>query len=396
MTVFVSDRLSVTGYVNKDGKVYDGGEVISWGEFGQTELDTQIFVLDLNLEEHVSEAGRHSQRKIKGGKQDHFRTVFSDLTRRAVSHLNQGNTIVTLLAEEAPIPASRHRGFPRISSHDWLNRLGVMSSCYKLDSRGYSTDAEDPDLNWYLESSGEKYGISIKNDVNEYSAVVAESGSGTSIAAIIQAYKDDTREIRTDRGNLVLLPQPRTWTQSPTRIARCIEEIGMENLPDEQSWRKYGPRNRSSASTDCLKQILHRFPKAVRVLSEKDGSGKLEIKQESDVQDLLEAGLNLYFENVNSEVAVEDYAGSGGRIDLLINDINTAIEVKITRPDRSRSDLISEFAKAKEMYGEHSGVDQLYLFIYVSDVSQLPNGTELRNDIEDEGEVPVRLIITPQ
>jgi len=81
---------------------------------------------------------------------------------------------------------------------------------------------------------------------------------------------------------------------------------------------------------------------------------------------------------------------------LLINDINTAIEVKITRPDRSRSDLISEFAKAKEMYGEHSGVDQLYLFIYVSDVSQLPNGTELRNDIEDEGEVPVRLIITPQ
>lgn len=393
MVVFVSDNLYLAGNPDENGIIRPGLEVTPWDRFDQVTLDTRIIVFDMDLQRHVQDGNQRTRRSIESDRIEYFREIFSTLYDRAVTHLNQGGVIGVLIGKEAPIPGKRHSNTGRVGSHDWLHDLEIITNCHEIGPKAINLKTDDADVEWYLDTTGDKYALSISNATANNASVLASSTTDSPIAATVRAYEDDGRQIRTDGGNVVLLPQPRTWAQTPIRIARCIEEIGRKELPDSVIWDRYNQNSEPSPENTDIERILRRFPIAVSVLSSEDGTGKLEMNDESDVQALLAAALNLYFEDVRREVSVEDFAGSSGRIDLIVGDVETGIEVKITRQNRSRAELVEQLTKAKASYTRHSDIARLFIFIYVADPAHRPNIPEIRNDIEDGH---TRLAVVPQ
>jgi len=80
MVIFVSDSLSQTGYISKEGVLRPGIEAVSWRKFAGTHFDTRIIVFDLNLERHVREDGYSQTRLIKSDRRDYFRNLFQKFT----------------------------------------------------------------------------------------------------------------------------------------------------------------------------------------------------------------------------------------------------------------------------------------------------------------------------
>lgn len=78
----------------------------------------------------------------------------------------------------------------------------------------------------------------------------------------------------------------------------------------------------------------------------------LEVTDEYDVQDLLNAILRLHFDDVRPEEWTPSYAGGNNRMDFLLKDDEISIEVKMTRDGLKDKELgeqlIIDIAKYKE------------------------------------------------
>ena len=82
-----------------------------------------------------------------------------------------------------------------------------------------------------------------------------------------------------------------------------------------------------------LERIFMRFYKIARQLRNRHGNRQtLSIEDEYDVQDLLHALLHLYFDDIRPEEWTPSYAGKSARVDFLLKNEKTVIEVK--KPDR--------------------------------------------------------------
>ena len=81
-----------------------------------------------------------------------------------------------------------------------------------------------------------------------------------------------------------------------------------------------------------LSKIFEKFHICARQLKRRHaGRPTLEIKDEYDVQDLLNAILRLHFEDVRPEEWTPSYAGGNNRMDFLLKNEEISIEVKMTR-----------------------------------------------------------------
>ncbi len=81
-----------------------------------------------------------------------------------------------------------------------------------------------------------------------------------------------------------------------------------------------------------LENIFERFSiVANQLLRRHEGRETLRIKDEYDVQGLMESLFKLFFSDVRSEECCPSYAGSSKRMDFLIKDQEIVVEVKMTR-----------------------------------------------------------------
>lgn len=81
-----------------------------------------------------------------------------------------------------------------------------------------------------------------------------------------------------------------------------------------------------------LQHISTRFHIIVRQLRQRHSDRPtLNIDDEYDVQDLFRALLNLFFDDVRSEEWTPSYAGSSARVDFLLKQEKTVVEIKKTR-----------------------------------------------------------------
>jgi len=79
-------------------------------------------------------------------------------------------------------------------------------------------------------------------------------------------------------------------------------------------------------------KICERFHLVVRQLSHRyDNRKPLEVRDEYDVQDLMHALLQIFFDDIRREQWTPSYAGSSARMDFLLNNESLAIETKKTR-----------------------------------------------------------------
>ncbi len=142
------------------------------------------------------------------------------------------------------------------------------------------------------------------------------------------------------------------------------------------------PREQNSQNDDILNQILNGFGSFVRQLNKRYNNRQgVVITDEFDVQDLLHAQLVTFFEDVRAEDPVPISAGRGSRLDFLIADISTAIEVKMTRKGLEDRALGDQILQDIGRYLKHSDIERLVFFVFDPD-KRIQNPKGLKEDIE--------------
>ena len=112
----------------------------------------------------------------------------------------------------------------------------------------------------------------------------------------------------------------------------------------------------------------------------------LQIKDEYDVQDLLEALFKLYFDDIRPEEWSRSYAGSSKRMDFLLKNEEIVVEVKMTRPDHGDKKIGEELIIDIANYKNHPNCKELYCFVYDPDgIIRNPRGLESDLTKETDG-----------
>lgn len=145
-----------------------------------------------------------------------------------------------------------------------------------------------------------------------------------------------------------------------------------------------------------LENIFERFHTIARQLRTRySGRTTLNINDEYDVQDLLHALLLLYFRDVRTEEWTPSYAGGCVRMDFLIKDIQTVIEVKKTRTSMSAKSLGEELIIDVEKYQIHPDCKKLYCFVYDPE-GLLGNPVGIKSDLESAHPDFLKIYIKPE
>lgn len=121
----------------------------------------------------------------------------------------------------------------------------------------------------------------------------------------------------------------------------------------------------------------------------------LEIRDEYDVQDLLNALLRLYFDDVRPEEWMPSYAGGSNRIDFLLKDEEIAIEVKMTRNGLKDKEVGEQLLIDIAKYQAHPNCNTLYCFVYDPDgYIRNPKGLE-KDLVAITDRIDVKVFIRP-
>lgn len=186
----------------------------------------------------------------------------------------------------------------------------------------------------------------------------------------------------------------------PTSIYLDTVDIVIQQLKSlkemvEKDFVSPGPIE-TMPSLEDLENIFNKFTKVARQLNTRhDDRDTLTISDEYDVQDLLHALLLLHFDDVRPEEWAPSYAGSSLRMDFLLKDLQTVIEVKKTRPKMTMKSLGEELIIDIEKYKAHPDCKQLYCFVYDPDYI-LGNPNAIKNDLEKSHKGFVKIFIRPE
>lgn len=147
-------------------------------------------------------------------------------------------------------------------------------------------------------------------------------------------------------------------------------------------------------SLDILTLLSDRFHRVVRQLRERYGNRPpLIIEDEYDFQYLLHALLNLYFDDIRPEEWTPSYAGGHSRVDFLLKNEKTLIELKRTRDTLKEKEIADQLIIDIDRYKVHPDCDSLFCFIYDPE-ARISNPIGLENDLSrnDNGfEVSIRI-----
>lgn len=142
-----------------------------------------------------------------------------------------------------------------------------------------------------------------------------------------------------------------------------------------------------------IERIFMRFRKVAVQLSRRyNGRDTIKITDEYDVQDLLHSLLSLYYDDIRPEEWTPSYAGSSVRIDFVIPEIKTVIEVKKTRDSMTDKRLSEELIIDIEKYQKHPDCERIYCFVYDPDTI-LRNPAAIKKDLEEKHQGLVKVFI---
>ena len=146
---------------------------------------------------------------------------------------------------------------------------------------------------------------------------------------------------------------------------------------------------------ETLDRIFWRFHKVVRQLRIRHGGREtLDINDEYDVQDLLHALLQLYFDDIRAEEWTPSYAGSAARVDFLLKNEKTVIEVKKTRQGLADKEVGNQLIEDIERYKVHPDCEKLVCFVYDPE-GRIGNPNGVMNDLNNRHEGFAKVVIQP-
>jgi len=114
-----------------------------------------------------------------------------------------------------------------------------------------------------------------------------------------------------------------------------------------------------------LQLLIGRFHLVARQMRVRHCSrATLEINDEYDVQDLLHALLMIFFNDIRKEEWTPSYAGGASKMDFLLLEIETVVEVKKSRQSLTAKLLGEELLIDIAKYQEHPRFRKLVCFVY--------------------------------
>lgn len=132
-----------------------------------------------------------------------------------------------------------------------------------------------------------------------------------------------------------------------------------------KAFLEINPKTSSIDYVETLEGIFERFHICARQLKRRhDGRPTLDIKDEYDVQDLLNVLLRLHFDDVRPEEWTPSYASCCNRMDFLLNDKEIAIEVEMTRSGLKDKELGEQLIIDIAKYKEHPKCKTLYCYVF--------------------------------
>jgi hypothetical protein len=151
---------------------------------------------------------------------------------------------------------------------------------------------------------------------------------------------------------------------------------------------------------DCLsivEKICNRFDLVVRQLrSRHDNRDTLDVKDEYDVQDLLHSILMLEFDDIRPEEVTPSCAGSSSRMDFLLKQEQTVIEVKKTRNRLGDKEVGEQLIIDIERYRTHLDCKTLICFVYDPE-GEIKNPRGIENDLSGNRDgLIVKVIVAPK
>lgn len=142
-----------------------------------------------------------------------------------------------------------------------------------------------------------------------------------------------------------------------------------------------------------LEKIFKNFHKMARKIRDRyNDRTTLDINDEYDVQDLLFATLQLFFDDIRKEEWTPSYAGNSSRADFLLKKEKIVVEVKKTRPSMKDKDLGEQLIIDIAKYKVHPDCKKLICFVYDPE-GRIANPTGIVNDLEKGNDDFVKVYI---
>jgi hypothetical protein len=143
--------------------------------------------------------------------------------------------------------------------------------------------------------------------------------------------------------------------------------------------------------------LINRFHLVARQLRNRHNDRPtLDVNDEFDVQDLFHTLLGLYFDDIRPEEWTPSYAGGSSRVDFLLPEINTIIEIKKTRQYTATKTLGEQLIIDIAKYKKHPQCKRLICFVYDPE-GRVANPRGLEADLSNcETEIDVQTIIVPK
>jgi len=148
---------------------------------------------------------------------------------------------------------------------------------------------------------------------------------------------------------------------------------------------------------DPLKKVLGRLHRvALQMRRRHDGRPTLEVSDEYDVQDLLQALLAIDFEDVRPEEHTPSYAGKSTRMDFLLKPEQTVIEVKYAKSSHAEKEIGTELIEDIARYRTHQDCKRLVCFVY-DPAHAIRNAAGLEHDLSGTREgLVIEVIVAPK
>lgn len=179
------------------------------------------------------------------------------------------------------------------------------------------------------------------------------------------------------------------------RIAEILRILMQKNAVSNNTVPMEISQKHEMVAIQNLNIIFSSFHKVVRQLRSRHSNRKsLEIKDEYDVQDLLNALLRIYFDDIRPEECTPSYAGRPARVDFLLKNEKIVIEVKKTREGLGDKELGEQLIIDIDKYKTHPDCEKLVCFVYDPE-ERIHNPIGIMNDLNKRHDGFAIVIIKP-
>jgi hypothetical protein len=153
----------------------------------------------------------------------------------------------------------------------------------------------------------------------------------------------------------------------------------------------------TSPKSNFIIKIINSFHSvAIQIRNRYSKRATLTISDEYDVQDLFHALLRMEFDDIRPEEYTPSYAGSATRMDFLVKNEKTVIEVKKTRNGLSDKELGDQLILDTQHYKAHPDCKRLICFVYDPE-NRIKNPRGIESDLSKltTDELVVEVYIRP-